>query len=148
MSTGTAIIEEALEGIGAHSIVSPASPNSITKGMNKLNSMLEMWLSLNIVIGFTPLDKPGDELNEPSDTRNGIIDNLSIELAPLFDNGKVVVSAALKQNATRGLTNIKNIYQKIAVPDKGVSSTLPFGAGNRRGINRRVFFPKGGTVNG
>jgi len=148
MSTGTEIIERALQGIGAHSIVSPASPSSIVLGKEKLNSMLEMWLSQGIDIGFTPLDAPGDELSEPNDTKNGIIANLSLELAPDFDNGKQIVSPELRRNAKVGFTNIKNLYQKITIPQKVVSSTLPKGAGNRRWGNRRVFFPKGGTVDG
>lgn len=148
MSTGTDIIKEALQEIGAHSNIAPASPDSIVLGMKKLNSMLEMWLSKNISIGFTPLSVPGDELNEPADTRNGIIDNLAMKLAPPFDNGKQVVSQDLRINARTGFQDIKNLYQKITVPDKKVSSTLPVGAGNSRGVNRRTFFPKGGTVDG
>lgn len=148
MSTGTAIIERALQGIGAHSIVAPASPASIVLGMEKLNSMLEMWLSQNINIGFTPLNVPGDELNEPNDTTNGIISSLSLLLAPFFDNGKQIVSAELKRNARVGYVNIKNLYQKISVPKKGVSSTLPVGAGNQRWGNSRTFFRKGGTLDG
>ena len=146
MSTGTAIIQRALQGIGAHSIVSPASPASIVLGMEKLNSMLEMWLSQGIETGATPLDVPGDELNEPNDTRNGIISNLSLELAPDFDNGKNVVSLELRRNAKAGYANIKNLYQKFTVPKKVVSSTLPIGAGNLRWGNWRVYFPKGGTI--
>lgn len=148
MSTGTAIIERALQAIGAHSIISPASPSSIVLGKEKLNSMLEMWLSQGIDIGFTPLDVPGDELNEPNDTTNGIIDNLSLRLAPAFDNGKQIVSPDLRRDAKVGYANIKNLYQKLTVPQKVVSSTLPKGAGNRRWGNRRVFFPKGGTLDG
>lgn len=148
MSTGTAIIERALQGIGAHSRVSPASPDSIVLGMEKLNSMLEMWLSQGIAIGFTPLDVPGDELSEPNDTTNGIITNLALELAPDFDNGKVVVSPALARNAKVGYLNIKNLYQTLSIPKKVVSSTLPVGAGNQRWSFSRTFFPKGGTIDG
>ena len=146
MSTGTAIIERALQKIGAHSIVQPSNPEDIVIGMNALNSMLETWLTQGIDIGVTPLDVPGDELNEPTDTQNGIINNLAIELAPDFDNGKLVVSADLRRNAKTGFQSIKNLYQKVTIPKKVVSSTLPVGAGNSRGINRRVFFPEGGTL--
>lgn len=146
MSTGTAIIKRALQQIGAHSILAPASPQSITLGMEKLNSMLEMWLSKGIAIGFTPMNVPGSQLNEPADTRQGIIDNLAIKLAPDFDNGKVVVSQDLRTNARVGFNDIKNLYQKFTIPKKVVSSTLPVGAGNSRGNNRRTFFAKGATI--
>lgn len=146
MSTGTVIIERGLQSIGAHSIVSPADPESIILGMEKLNSMLEMWLTLGIVLGVTPLKVPGNELNEPDDARNGIITNLAIEMAPDFDNGKIVVSPALERNARVSYNNIKNLYQKITIPKKVVSSTLPVGAGANRGVDRRVFFPEGATI--
>ena len=148
MSTGTAIIQRALQAIGADSIVSPADPDSIVLGFERLNSMLEMWLSIGIVIGFTPLKVPGDELNEPPDTRNGIIASLALQLAPYFDNGGVVASPVLERDARLGYANIKNLYQKIVIPNKVVSSTLPVGAGNRHGTGRRVFFTKGAALNG
>lgn len=140
MSTGTSIIEEALEEIGVHSVLSPSSPENIIKGMKKLNSMLEGWLSKNILIGFTPLEAPGDNLNEPADTRNGIIYNLAINLASTF---KVAVSPDLKGLATVGMDDIAQIYQVHVIPAKVVSDTLPVGAGNRRWRDARVFFPVG-----
>lgn len=146
MSTGTEIIQRALQRIGAHSAVSPASPASIVLGMERLNSMLEMWLAQGIVIGVTGLVVPGDELNEKPDTRNGIIDKLALSLAPDFDNGKQIVSPQLKEDARVNFAHIKNVYQQVIIPDKVVSSTLPVGAGNSRGVNRRIFFPKGGVV--
>jgi len=148
MSTGTALVERALEKIGAHSIVSPASPESIDLGFETLGSMLEMWETRGIMLGVTPIGVVGDEVNEPADARNGIISNLALELAPYFDNGRDIVSQALIQSAKSGFSDIKNLYQVITIPDKVVSSTLPAGAGNRRGLSRRAFFPKGGTVSG
>ncbi len=148
MTTGTAIIQRALEQIGAHSIVAPASPDSIVLGKEKLNSMLEMWLSRNIELGFVPLNVAGDELNEPADTTNGIIDNLSLRLAPSFDNGKTIVSRDLKAQASSGFSEIKRMYQRLNIPDKVISSTAPTGAGNQRGFRQRPFFPKGSTING
>lgn len=149
MTTGTVIIKDALQNIGAHSIVSPASPEAIDLGMKRLNSMLEMWLTKNIEIGFTPLKVPGDELNETPDTTNGIVSQLSLLLAPDFSNGKQVVSAELVRNARIQFNDIKNLYKTFTIPKKVVSSTLPLGAGNRRGrFNDRVFKSVGGTVNG
>lgn len=126
--------------------MSPASPGSVVLGMENLNSMLELWLSRNIQIGFTPLSVPGDELNESRDVRNGIISNLAVYMAPDFDNGKDIVSSTLKRNAAIDFAQIKALYQKIPIPDKVVSSTLPVGAGNNRGSRRRAFFQQGETI--
>lgn len=147
MSSGTDIIQEALGEIGAHSIAAVADPDSIVKGMNVLNSMLQLWLSKGIDLGIVPLDAPGDELSEPLDARTGIVENLAILLAPKFDNGKVVVSQTLKDNARLSKVEIKNLYQVLTIPDKVVSSTLPRGQGNNCGLRlRRVFAGKGATL--
>jgi hypothetical protein len=148
VTTGTVIIERALEAIGAHSVVSPAMETAIVSGKEKLNSMLETWLSYNIEIGFVPLAVPPDNLNEPADTTNGIINNLALELAPSFDNGKVIVSPQLERNARIGYAQIKNLYQRVDIPAKGVSATLPRGAGSRSGFVGRVgrFFGRDQTL--
>lgn len=146
MSSGTKIIENALKLIGAHSIAQPADSKSISIGRDMLNSMLQLWLSQNIVLGHTPLDAPGDPLNEPADATNAIEQNLAIEMAPLFDNGKVNVSKKLEDNARRNFQLVKTIYQKVTVPNKVVSSTTPRGEGNRRYLNDSAFFDKGETI--
>ncbi len=148
MSTGTDIIQRALQKVGAHSIVAPADPGTIILGQEILNSMLEEWLSRGIVLGFTPLEVPGDELNEPPDARNGIINNLAVRLAPDFDNGKSVASPRLEINANKDLTRIKALYQRINVPQKIPSSLTPVGAGNTRGVQRRTFFGKDRELEG
>lgn len=149
MSTGTFIVQSALKRIGAHSIVQPAAPETITEGFNILNSMLMAWLTDDIDIGIIPLKVVGNEIGEPNDTTNGIINNLAIELSPDFDNGKIIVSQDLRMLAFKQFTLIKDVYQVVEVPLKIVSSTLPLGQGNRTGFSRqRVFKGIGGTVNG
>jgi len=148
VSTGTDIIRDALSEIGAVSVVSPPSPESIEAGRKKLNSMLELWLSKNIVLGTRPLDAAGDELGEPEDTRNAIVTNLAIELAPLFDNGKVIVGPDLKSNARRNYMNIRRLYGRVTVPNKVLSSTTPLGQGNYQdqGQYSPSFWRRGGRV--
>lgn len=146
MSSGTEIIQAALMRIGAHSLVAPAPPESIIVGRDTLNSMLMLWLSQDIDLGIAPLDAPGDKLDEPLDTRQGIIDNLAIMLAPNFDNGKTVVSQTLVFNARIGFITIKSLYENLTIPDKVLSSTLPRGAGNTRGTLPRIFAGKGATT--
>lgn len=146
MSSGTSIIQDSLEEIGAHSILAPANPEAIEKGRVKLNSMLQLWLSRGIRLGHTPLDAAGDELSEPGDSRNAIVANLALELAPSFDNGRNVVSQALLNNARNTFDEIKKIYRVIEIPVKVISSTTPLGAGFRHTFNQRIFKGKGGTV--
>lgn len=146
MSIGTVIIEDALKEIGAHSIAAPADPESVEIGMRGINSMLQIWLSQCIDIGIVPLESPGDELGEPLDTTQAIVDNLAILLAPNFDNGDNVVSKELRDNARRGYTRVRGLYQNLTIPDKVISSTLPRGAGNRRQERSRAFRGPGATI--
>ena len=148
MSIGTDIIRDALAEIGVNSVVTPASPEAIEAGRKKLNSMLELWLSENIVIGTRPLDLAGEELSEPADTRNAIVTNLALELAPLFANGKQIVDPTLQQNARRNYMKIKKLYGRIMVPEKVLSSNTPLGAGNYQddSFYSRTFFRRGSRV--
>lgn len=139
MSSGTSIIQSALSRIGAHSVISPASPESVETGREVLNSLLESWRSKLIDMGTVPLGAAGDELSEPMDARQAIIDNLAVTLAPNFDNGKLVVSQDLRRLANMGMQTIRALYQKIEVPTKKVSSTMPLGVGGTRGIRRASF---------
>ncbi len=145
MSTGTALIEDALKENGVISIAVPSSPEQITDGMNKLNSMLQQWVTQNIFLGTVPITAPGQAVEEPVDSRNAIVFKLAILLANLYS---VPVSADLRGNAAREFAIIKRNYQKLEIPDKILSSTLPLGQGNAKGIDARVFHKKGSTLNG
>lgn len=148
MTTGTDIVEKALKLIGANSIAAPAAPETVVEGADALNSMLQTWTSQGIDLGIVPLEAPGDELGEPNDATNAIIENLALILAPNFDNGKMVVSVTLEKNAKRDYNIVKNLYQIVTIPNKVVSSTLPKGAGNKYPLFSDTYFRKGGIVNG
>lgn len=134
MSSGTELIHAALKRIGAHSVVSPADPETVDTARNTLNSMLEGWRSKGIDMGTVPINAPGDEVSEPLDVRQAIIDNLAMLLAPNKSSGKPVVSPELRVAAASGMRSIRVLYQKINVPNKKVSSTMPMGAGSTRGV--------------
>ena len=148
MSTGTFIVKQALQQIGASSSVSPPSADALATGLSKLNGMISLWSSKGIQTGATPLSVIGDELNEKSDCRDAIIDNLSLRLAPDFDNGNVIVSQDLRANARRGYGDIRSLYGTFTIPDKVVSSTLPRGQGNNQywTSSDDPFFTEGDTI--
>ena len=130
MSSGTKIIQSALERIGAHSVVSPANPESIQTGKDTLNGMLAMWWDNGIITGAVPLSEPGDELSEPMGAMNGIINNLSIELAPLFPSAQI--STELRSNALKQYKEIVRRWKQVEIPKPVARETLPLGQGNRR----------------
>lgn len=140
MSTGTEIIKQALRQIGAHSSAAPADPESILIGMDALNSMVQKWESKGIKLGCVPLSAPGDDLSEPLDAKNAIIDNLSLQLAPNFNSVRNSVSNQLRINASDGYAEVKAAYRTTTIPNKVASSTLPKGQGNI-GRNNRFNYP-------
>lgn len=147
MSSGTFIVKRALQKIGASSAVSEPSAESLDTGFDTLNSMISLWSSKGIQTGATPLNVIADELNEKQDCRDTIINNLAINLAPDFDNGKQIVSQELKANARRGLAQITSLYGTFTIPKKVVSSTLPRGQGNNRFTTKQdAFFNEGETI--
>lgn len=146
MSSGTDLIHDALQEIGAYSVTMPASPQSVEAGRRKLNSMMELWLSNGLILGTTPLEAAGDDLNEPDDCRNCIVTNLALELAPMFSTGSPVVSQILVRNAQNAYALVQKLYRTIAIPTKTISSTTPRGAGNRGGAYRGIYFPRGTKI--
>ena len=146
MSTGTEIIKDALKRIGAHSIAQPAAPETISEGLEVLNAMLQLWRSKSIFLEVVPLKVHGDDLSEPMDSRNAIVNNLALELAPNFEDGKGVVSPQLKANAKAGFINISRLYRKNTIPNKVPSATLPRGSGNDFGLGNNKFFQRGSSL--
>lgn len=148
MSAGTDIIQEALERIGAHSVVSPANPESIETGRNVLNGMIATWYDAkSIDMGAVPLSAAGSELSEPLGARNAIIDNLAILLHPLFPATQV--SADLRTNAAKGYSDVVKTWKVINIPKQKVRGTLPKGQGNKHtytGTFDQAYFDKGEEI--
>lgn len=149
MSSGTFIAEAALQEIGAHSLAAPAPPDVIEKTTIRLGSMLQRWLSWGIKLDITPLNAPGDEVGEPADSTEAIIFNLALDIAGPFSNGtSTTVSPDLRRNARITLAQVKQIYRKLIVPPRQISSTTPRGQGNVNGLRSRVFFDQEEPLSG
>lgn len=145
MSSGTSIIQNALQHLKAHSPLSAANPESILIGKDVLNSMIAEWQDSTppIDMGCVPLNAPGDNLSEPLGARNGIVFNLSVLLQPLFPGTQI--SLELGANARRTLAQIKRTWRTTVIPKQVVRGTLPKGAGNRwcNDSTDKVFFDAG-----
>lgn len=137
MSSALKIITPALRKIGVQSPLKPASPESIDEALQELVSMMEKWVTIGYETGINQIESTSDELNEPADLKNIIIDNLACEIAPLYSFS---VSAQLLSKAADGMTFLEKYYRKVVVLNKNISSTAPRGAGNTRGLKPRIFF--------
>lgn len=145
MSTGTKIVQSALQKIGAHTKLKPANPTSLENGKDRLNSFIADLYDENIDFGAVPLNAIGDELSEPMGITNAIEDNLAILLQP--DHPGSEISPRLNANAVVGMAKIKRRYKKTVIPKQVVRETLPKGQGNRtRSFNDPEYFAKGETV--
>lgn len=148
MSTGTALIESALQEINVISVLNPAEAEAITDGMNKLNSMLQSWVSQKIYLGTVKISSPGQGVFEPEDATSAIVFNLAIKLAPKYN---APVTSELLANARTELATVKRLYQNpnLVIPYRRASSTLPKGSGNLSGQrDSEVFFQDGESLDG
>lgn len=147
MSTGTAIIQNALSHIGAHSAIQPATAEALEVGKTRLDSMLSGWFDTwGIDMGTVPLEVVGSELSEPLGARNGIEYNLAIMLAPDFPGAQV--SPTLARFARESFSDILSTWGDSSIPKVKVRGTLPKGQGNKR-FNHRwdsTFFDEGEEI--
>lgn len=148
MSTGTKIVQAALQKIGAHTVMKPANPESLANGKDKLNSFIAMLQDDDIDSGAVPLNAIGDELSEPLGITNAIEDNLAIALQP--DHPGSQISPRLYANAIIGMAMIRRKYKAIVIPQQVARETFPKGAGNEikesDGYYNDTFFFKGEKI--
>ena len=145
MSTGTKLVQGALSRIGAHSPIKPASPEAIDVGKDALNSMRAMWQDNNIEFGAVPLQAVGDEFSEPMGLTNTIMDNLAIQLQPLFPGTQI--SMDLRASASKGYTDMVAKSQTVTIPKLVGRETLVKGQGNQRNHYwSDTFFDKGEEI--
>lgn len=143
MSTGTDIVQRALQLIGAGSVFKNNNTTALENGRKVLNSYIASLQDDNIDIGAVPLNAIGDELSEPLGVTNTIVENLAILLQPYHEGSSI--SPQLRVNAYRGANSMRNTYQVIDIPKPVARSTLPRGVGNFR-RNARIFTNKGETI--
>lgn len=144
MTTGTKIVQKALSHLSVHSVVQPASSESISDGADTLNSLIAMWQDeWNIDMGCVPLEVPGDDLSEPLGARNDLQYCLAVQLSVDYPGAQV--SPMLRALAEKGFQNIVRTWGVLDIPKMVPRNTLPKGQGNKRGGKTRwdyTFFPK------
>ena len=83
MTTGTKIVQNAMQRIGVHSPLQPASPEALETGLNVLNAFRSELQDQSIDVGAVPIAALGEDFSEALGTRNAIESNLALALAPL-----------------------------------------------------------------
>ena len=106
-------------------------------GMRYLNRMMNKFDAQGISLGYTNVSSPSDAITVADGAIAGLIDNLSIKLAPVYGHS---IGAELVANAKDGLAAMRKIANKI-LPTR-FPCTLPIGSGNESyGYGYNHFYP-------
>lgn len=149
--TAESLVTDALGGVFAVGTEQPVEQNDINTGIRYLNRMMAKLDVMGVSLGYTVVSSPSDAITVADGAISGMIDNLSVLLAPVYDQA---VSAALFANAKDGLMAMRKLAIKI-LPTRH-PSTLPIGSGNEgdffnndhffHGIEAEVLNEEGGSI--
>ena len=143
MTTAATIIQNAMQKIGVHSPLQPASPEALATGLSVLNSFRSQLEDQSIFTGAVPVESTGDDWCEALGARNALEYNLALALIPDFPSGQV--SPELRRQANLGMAHLKRKWKTLNIPKPQVRDTLPKGQGNTadRGLFHETFFQDG-----
>lgn len=138
MSTANQIVQEALELVGAYSPLKPARPEIINRAFILLQRYL-LWLEARSIL-LTGIVYPtviGDQLSEPDDATDFLINNLAVKIAPFLQKE---ASLTVKGKAKGSFQMIYNTYGPK--PKEIRKATLPLGSGNKTEFSNPNFYPE------
>lgn len=143
MTTGTKIVQGAMQKIGVHSPLQPASPEALSTGLDVLNAFRSELQDRSIDVGAVPISSIGHEFGEALGSRNAIECNLALALEPYFPGAQV--SPELRRQARLGMAHLKRKWRELDIPKPQVRESLPKGQGNQsdRGLFHQTFFDEG-----
>lgn len=142
MTTKRALILTAAESFGINSDFD-LSPEELASGLKRLDGIAAEWDGVGIRVGYNLGGGLDDEAGIPDTANECFSANLAVRWAASF--GKMV-SPDVKVAATRGFNAL--YVSRGVKPQAPMSSRLPLGAGNRRGVLSQQYFTDDGEVPG
>lgn len=125
MATARDVIEAALKDILVQASDAPLEADEYADGLEALNNFMTDQESIGIRLGFTEVANVADTVTVPRGALRGVIANLAIEMAPMFD---MPVSPQLTLKAKSGMMTMRRLGRaKIRA---SLPVTLPRGSGN------------------
>ena len=131
MSTAEAILRQALQQILVQASEADLEPTELYDALMTMNGMMAEWEARGWNLGYTELDNIGSQVTIPPGSRQAVIHNLAIRLAPQYGGE---VPPALIQSAREGLDAVSRLALRAINTPK--PPTLPIGSGNERYYSR------------
>lgn len=142
MATKRALLETALEEFGITSSFD-VEPEELQRGLTRLNRLAAQWDGQGIRVGFNLGGGIEDDAGIPDTAEEAFSSNLAVRWAPAF--GKTVSQDT--RLAARTAWNALYVARGLK-PQSPRNPALPIGAGNRRGVLGRQYFPDTTDVEG
>lgn len=139
MPTKRQLVGSAFSEIGIGSWEFDLQPDEIQDAINRLDSMMALWSSQGIRIGYNSTSNdPDTESGVPDVALEAIRTNLALRLSPSFSRTPNPITQSTAASALSYLTALT-----LKIPQRQFPNTLPVGSGNRRYGNagQAVFYP-------
>lgn len=126
MATGSDIVTKALRRSKIRAAETPIEPSELQDGIDDLNDMLAEWEGSGILLGYTPIKEPTDEVRIPRFANGCVAVNLAGRICS--DYGKAV-PASLAAEINGSTDNM--LRALVGNIDVNFPGTLPLGSGNQ-----------------
>ena len=140
MATAAQVIKAALQELVVQDVEAPLEPSEYQDAMFYLNNFMFGLDADGVALGFTEIGSLGDEITVPPGAIQGVIKNLAVLLAPMFDISAPQELLVQADTSMRTMERLGVSNGSIAFP-----STLPIGSGNEKNnFNNSHYYPSTG----
>lgn len=143
MTTKAGLIQSALGELGLASYFFDATPEQLQEALSRMNRFAAMLDGLSVHVGYNFGGDINAESGIPDTTEDCFVSNTAVRIAPTF--GKTP-SNETKLAAKTTLSALLTTFAKR--PQQAYPPNLPIGAGNRRGVLERQYFPETSDTEG
>lgn len=127
MTTAAQVLKASLQELLVQDVEAPLEPSEYQDAIFYLNNFMFNLDAEGIALGFTEVENLGDEITVPPGAIQGIIKNLAVLLAPMFD---VTLPQELFVQADVSMRTLEQLG--VSNGAMAFPSTLPIGSGNEK----------------
>jgi hypothetical protein len=126
------IVRDALTELGISEYEFDISPEELTSGVSRLDSMLAQWSRKGVKISYNFVGDSSDDSGLPNTFREAVITNLAIRLAPSYGKQPAMGVMALAKDS------MNDLLRESAAPIEKQFQEMPVGSGYKN--SDPVFF--------